>query len=248
MNELIKKLEEFKGVANEVSKSVEDKIADLEEQFMNIATYLIYGGHFHCSDRYDLYITGVEFYYHEEVGDKGNRIVDPIMYHRNYVGNNYFPEFLKTATFYPHESGIDITFEDVTGYNEKEKGKYRASALIRSYYVVNKGIIEKEDDHPKFVYDYLFDGISACKSETILDWIDHKGNLDNVEKEIETHRRINVHKYMPLTDLINSGISKDCFKKHDNEYAKMKDEDDKKWRFVKKNSLFNREYKFDAKI
>ena len=119
MNELIKKLEEFKGVANEVSKSVKEKIADLDEQFMNIAIYLLYGGYFHCSDRYDLYITSVEFYYHEESEDINNSIVDPIMYHRNKAKWNKKERkieirevpYYKIGTLNPHVSGIDITFE-----------------------------------------------------------------------------------------------------------------------------------------
>ena len=91
-----------------------------------------------CDDKYRLYISSVEFYYHEESGE--NRIEDPIMYHRNKWNNKlkrveeigYFP----VDTFYPHQSGVDITFES--------PGKYRASALIREFYIT------KADDTNKY--------------------------------------------------------------------------------------------------
>ena len=121
MNKLIEQLLEFQD-------SRRNKGVGLEKLFEKLAKYLLYGGHFHCSERYDLYITSVEFYYHEEIGDNDKRIVDPIMYHRNVKDKPVVP-YLNVGTLYPHWSGVDITFED-------DILQYRASALIRSYKIV----------------------------------------------------------------------------------------------------------------
>ena len=68
MNELIEKLKEF--------QQDRDAKKNLEGSFLKLACYLLYGGYFYCSKRYNLYITCVEFYYHEEDGE----IKDPIVY------------------------------------------------------------------------------------------------------------------------------------------------------------------------
>lgn len=68
MNKLIEQLLEFQD-------SRRNKGVGLEKLFEKLAKYLLYGGHFHCSERYDLYITSVEFYYHEEIGDNDKRVL-----------------------------------------------------------------------------------------------------------------------------------------------------------------------------
>ena len=154
MNKLIEQLLEFQD-------SRRNKGVGLEKLFEKLAKYLLYGGHFHCSERYDLYITSVEFYYHEEIGDNDKRIVDPIMYHRNVKDKPVVP-YLNVGTLYPHWSGVDITFED-------DILQYRASALIRSYRIVQlkpERLELKESDLSTYVYDYLFDGLSVDKKET----------------------------------------------------------------------------------
>ena len=153
MSKLIEQLIKFQDSRRNNSE-------DLEICFEKLAKYLLYGGHFHCSERYDLYITSVEFYYHEESGENGKRIVDPIMYHRN-VKNKPLVPYLNVGTLYPHWSGVDIAFED-------DKSQYRASALIRSYRIVQlkpERLDLKESDLSTYVYDYLFDGLSVDKKE-----------------------------------------------------------------------------------
>ena len=160
MNELIKKLEDFQDSRNKHEK--------LELSFDRLAKYLMYGGYFCCSYRYDLYITGLEFYYHEEKG----KIKDPIVYHRNKskwdkkrnrleaIVLPYFP----IGTINPHISGIDIAFECPE--------EYRASALIRAFVVYDKEkhIFLNEDKRSTYVYDYFFDGLTVEKGSLLLMW------------------------------------------------------------------------------
>jgi len=193
--QLIEKLKEFKGVNG--------KEADLKEQFENIATYLMTGGYILCDNKYRLYISSVEFYYHEESGE--NRIEDPVMYHRNKENKRlniveeieYFP----IGTFYPHQSGVDITFEC--------PGKYRASALIREFYITkadtpneyhnckyfspDSGWQEERsiDRRPTYVYEWLFRGLGMGR-ETFC-WIEEKN--ESIEVNTNPLRRIHVREY-----------------------------------------------------
>ena len=73
-----------------------------------------------------MYIRTIEFYFHSE---EPNGIHDPIVYHRNGKELEEVPYF-PFMSLHAHSSGFDITFE-----NETEK--YRASALIRSYEVID---------------------------------------------------------------------------------------------------------------
>ena len=189
--QLIEKLKEFKGVNG--------KETDLKEQFENIATYLMTGGYILCDNKYRLYISSVEFYYHEESGE--NRIEDPVMYHRNKENKRlniveeieYFP----IGTFYPHQSGVDITFEC--------PGKYRASALIREFYITKADTPneyhnckyfspdsgwQKErsiDRRPTYVYEWLFRGLGMGR-ETFC-WIEEKNESIEVNTNPATHTR-----------------------------------------------------------
>ena len=201
MNELIGILQNFKGATVEKSQ-LEERLGDLDRQFKEIATYLITGGYLLCNNKYRLYITSVEFYYHEEEKRDG-RIEDPIMYHRN-KWNNYIRreeefEYFPIGTFYPHESGVDITFEC--------PGKYRASALIREFYITRAndpnehhnckyyspssgwGKERSIDIRPSYVYEWLFNGLEMCKST--FTWIEEMNvsvKLDPIPKP-----RINVY-------------------------------------------------------
>ena len=209
----------------------------LEKLFEKLAKYLLYGGHFHCSERYDLYITSVEFYYHEEIGDNDKRIVDPIMYHRNVKDKPVVP-YLNVGTLYPHWSGVDITFED-------EKLQYRASALIRSYRIVQlkpERLELKESDLSTYVYDYLFDGLSVDKKETAINWIDDKVILSNCKVNAYKRKNVNLFKY-------NYEKTEDePSSKHDNEFIKIKNkQDSRRWRFVREGSDFDIKYVFKGK-
>lgn len=226
MNELVKQLIEFQ----ESRRNCED----LEKAFEKLAKYLLYGGHFHCSERYDLYITSVEFYYHEEIGDDDKRIIDPIMYHRNVKDKPNVP-YLKVGTLYPHWSGIDITFED-------DKSLYRASALIRSYKVVQlvpERLELKESDLSTYVYDYLFDGLSVDREITTIDWQDDDVMLLNCKVNAYKRKNVNLFKYN------YEKTEEELSSKHDNEFIKITNKQDPRcWRFVKVGSDYDKEYVF----
>ena len=230
MNKLIEQLLEFQD-------SRRNKGVGLEKSFEKLAKYLLYGGHFHCSERYDLYITSVEFYYHEEIGDNDKRIVDPIMYHRNVKDKPVVP-YLNVGTLYPHWSGVDITFED-------DILQYRASALIRSYRIVQlkpERLELKESDLSTYVYDYLFDGLSVDKKETAINWIDDKVILSNCKVNAYKRKNVNLFKY-------NYEKTEDePSSKHDNEFIKIKNkQDSRRWRFVREGSDFDIKYVFKGK-
>ncbi len=230
MNKLIEQLLEFQD-------SRRNKGVGLEKLFEKLAKYLLYGGHFHCSERYDLYITSVEFYYHEEIGDNDKRIVDPIMYHRNVKDKPVVP-YLNVGTLYPHWSGVDITFED-------DILQYRASALIRSYRIVQlkpERLELKESDFSTYVYDYLFDGLSVDKKETAINWIDDKVILSNCKVNAYKRKNVNLFKY-------NYEKTEDePSSKHDNEFIKIKNkQDSRRWRFVREGSDFDIKYVFKGK-
>ena len=194
MKELIEKLKVFKGAIG----------GTLEKQFEEIAKYLICGGYFLCNNKYRLYISSVEFYYHEEI-ERDGRIVDPIMYHRN-KWNNYINaweefEFFPIGTLYPHQSGVDITFEC--------PGKYRASALIREFYITKAdnpnmyhnwkyysseagwGEQRSIDKRPSYVYEWLFNGLGVSSSMFV--WIEENNHMVKLSPLPDT--RINVYKY-----------------------------------------------------
>lgn len=122
MENLIKKLKEFE----ENVKSVSDE-SKLQELFRELAPTFLYGGYIQVHNNYRVYIRTVEFYFHSE---KENGIHDPIVYHRNGRDLEAIP-FFPLLSLHAHPSGFDITFES-------EDEKYRASALIRSYEVVDK--------------------------------------------------------------------------------------------------------------
>ena len=106
------------------------KCERLKASFELLAKKIIYGGFIKVRDEYAIFISKVEFYYHEEEEVIGERVLDDIVYHRNnkFVDRKvpYFP----IMTLHSHWSGFDIAFE-------KESGHYRASALIRKYVVLD---------------------------------------------------------------------------------------------------------------
>ena len=103
----------------------------LKEPFEKLAQKLIYGGYIRVRDDYAIFISKVEFYYHEEEETSSERIKDDIVYHRNgrFLGDRTVPYF-PIMTLHSHWSGFDITFENETLH-------YRASALIRKYVVLD---------------------------------------------------------------------------------------------------------------
>ena len=122
MEKLIDALNQFE----EEIKTVKDD-TELSTIFEKLAPNFLYGGYIQVHNEYKVFIRTVEFYFHSE---KDHGVHDPIVYHRNGRDLEYVPYF-PLMTLHAHTSGFDITFES-------EKGKYRASALIRSYEVKNK--------------------------------------------------------------------------------------------------------------
>ena len=227
---MISKLYEFTRAEDENS---------LTKKFEELASYLIYRGYFHCSERYDLYITSVEFYFHDEKEDRPNRIVDPIMYHRNKKKKSNPKEiktpYFKIGTIYPHQSGIDITFEN-------EEKEYRASALIRSFEIVlhidEHTERQKEDDRSTYVYEYLFDGLNVDGSPG-LKWIEINNNPSQKPNE---YPRKNVHRFRPIKEVEGTEFKEGVdYISYDAEYVKMiKEQDTRRWRFVKIGSKYDK--------
>lgn len=237
-NSLISKLNDFQE-KYDITLIKKQREGLLNELFMDLAKYLIYGGYFECSERNRLYITSVEFYFHEEESCFENRIVDPIMYHRNKTWktkrDKYEPAYFKVGTIYPHQSGIDITFE-------KPK-EYRASALIRSFNINNQMKDGKliEDDRSTLVYDYLFDGYSVEGSD--LKWRPVENNNGDIKQY--PRKNVNVFKIVDF-DFVSDGlIEGKHYRYHDGEYVKMLATKDveREWRFVKSGSMFDKPYK-----
>ena len=101
-----------------------------------------------------IYPHTVEFYYHEEEGS----LKDYIVYHRHkreFENVTRKVGFFTPGTLNAHQSGIDITFES-------EKGKYRASALVRAFEV--DGVV---DTRSTYLYDHLFTNVEM---PVAVDW------------------------------------------------------------------------------
>ena len=121
MEKLIDALNQFE----EVIKTVKDD-TELSTIFKKLAPNFLYGGYIQVRNEYKVFIRTVEFYFHSE---EKLGIHDPIVYHRNGKDLKDAPYF-PLMTLHSHNSGFDITIE--------KEGKYRASALIRSYEVIDK--------------------------------------------------------------------------------------------------------------
>jgi hypothetical protein len=138
---LFDKLKEFNANING-----ESNINDIQNRFEELAPVFLYGGYINVHDDFNLYIRTVEFYFHSE---KDNGVHDPIVYHRNGRDLEQTPYF-PLMSLHAHNSGFDITFE--------KPGEYRASALIRSYEVIDirdkkngNKYLKWDSDNNKFV-------------------------------------------------------------------------------------------------
>ena len=195
-------LSRFSGAKGETREKREESLL---APFRAIATKLIHGGYFAVSDktgvRYRIYIHSVEFYYHEETGPDDIRVLDWVMYHRNPLYGRK-KESLATGSLFPHDSGVDITFEDQQ--DKAEDVRYRASALIRSFQVTtgdNETMVVFEDFpkhieqesrdveyYPTHLLQYLLNKIQLPAIQ--IEW---KEKNDCVG-EVYMGRRINVFK------------------------------------------------------
>lgn len=215
MNTLIKILEKFnenrsKSVNDKTwaSKSLDEKYQAVAEWFRPCAEDILCNGYFLINGKYIIDLGSIELYYHEEDG----AIKDPKMYHTNdqlpdifkkrmdEYPNNQLPVFyrelkdnggypyFKKGSFYLHQSGIDVTFEN----NDNLNDKYRASFLIRSYRMFKIDDPDKDtilyDPCSSHLYDDLYySGLLSFSGSSSIDWVKYdKGG------KIEQKTRINI--------------------------------------------------------
>ena len=120
-------LTEFDGAHGD---NEEERIKSLEASFLQIAGKLLYGGYIRVRDDYAVFISKVEFYYHEEDEIPGKSVNDSIVYHRDGRFINRQVPYFPVMSLHSHWSGFDITFEN-------ESSHYRASALIREFVILD---------------------------------------------------------------------------------------------------------------
>lgn len=197
---LMECLKEFKGAHKHVNKSRLDSVT---EEFRALAKKLLYGGYFLVSDNNNeilkIELRSVEFYYHEEKDnlidkndEKDKMICDPIMYHKNPKNKKNAKEPFKTGTLNPHVSGIDITFEDYEDGKKNNDVVYRASVLLRSFFVIqnNKTTVDECSTH---LYDYLLNNISLYPDAEIkIKWVEPDVIIKD---ELYCGHRLNVFMY-----------------------------------------------------
>ena len=130
----------------------------IQGMLQEIAIVTLSGGYFLVNNETKIYPMDIEFYLYDERDEKRTWMRDANMYHK---GKNV-PYFPVVGTFYPHESGVDVTFE-----NKKEQ--YRASFLIRAY---------KYDDcqdvvnTPRYLWEDLFGYGSFLGDGLRIVWVD----------------------------------------------------------------------------
>lgn len=216
MENLTKALTQFETKAKAVSNETE-----LQSIFKELAPVFLYGGYIQVRNDYKVYIRTVEFYFHSE---KAEGIHDPIVYHRN--GRD-----LKTAPYFPfmslhaHSSGFDITFESKTS-------DYRASALIRSYEVIDANdnqYLKWDTERCMFVTtdNYCFNDQStylkailngfAFGNDNDITW---KPSLTEITKTITEKPRKNVALYRKKGDDYEK-VTKAYYEKHKEEFNKL---------------------------
>lgn len=147
----------------------------IQGMFAEIAVIVLSGGYFLVNESTRIYPMDIEFYLYGERVDDPNWMKDINMYHKG----KDVPYFPIVGTFYPHESGVDVTFE-----NETEQ--YRASFLIRGYkYEKNGPKVEK----PRYLWEDLFGYGSFLGDGLKIKWVDA---YDDADVEIDTDVRYNL--------------------------------------------------------
>ena len=230
MEKLIEKLKEFGENRTAALKKSPKKWDDnvVAECFAPIAEYVLLNGYFLINNEYIIDIGAIELYYHEEDGD----IKDHIMYHTNehpskskvYKLNNGFPYF-KIGSLNPHQSGVDITFEN----DVNKEDKYRASFLIRSYRVLeseqdlNNMDIPFDNCSTHIFDDMFYEGVSFDNENgKTIKWIELKSSKEkNIEKPLPRKNvawyRKNGDKFEKVTE---SDYKADEIKYNDDGYSK----------------------------
>lgn len=168
MKTLPQLLLEFDG-----SGLTEDK---LQVKFKEIAKAAIYGGYFRVNNEFDIFIVELEFYFHSE-NESLSSVYDWAMYHRGQKVD-YFP----IGSLHPHNSGVDVTFEN--------KGKYRASFLIRQYEIEEKVYVQ-----PSYLREDLI-GYTGCilGDGPKIDWVNVE-TMDSNDYLVDENPRINLGAY-----------------------------------------------------
>lgn len=210
---------------------------NITNDFKEIAEQILFGGCFLVKNGKKIVkrirIVDVEGYFHsEEEGE--NEIHDYVMYHRNYKAkDNPKPEFFDVGTFYPHVSGIDLTFES--------KKHFRAAMLLRSYQFVdenNKPITindnsnKKVDIRPTHLYDDMLSGFTPFDSKCTVEWSEEKPFDKDSDKVSQTYRK-NVSEY--TEDSTSKKSKKKEIDIHDASQISTEDkkyvQDKRPWRF-----------------
>lgn len=181
MSNLLNALRAFDRTVDESYYTAKDSGSNekLEKLFDDLTYTIIYRGHLQINGRFDIYVRSVEFYFHTEDKEHDSKFIhDPVMFHRSSIEGEEScnPRFFTLGHFYLHQFGLDITFEKV--------GIYRASALIKSFNVVdNSGVFGEQDFREKassYIYDYIQFKESDVESngDIHIEWIDDEAPVN----------------------------------------------------------------------
>ena len=136
----------------------------IQGMFAEIALIVLSGGYFLVNDNTRIYPMDIEFYLYGEKADDPAWMKDANMYHKG----KSVPYFPVVGTFYPNESGVDVTFEN------KEQ-EYRASFLIRAYKYQPDG---PTIDKPRYLWEDLFGYESFLGNGLHIQWVDTPEEAD----------------------------------------------------------------------
>ena len=125
-----------------------------KEIFPKIASQFLYGGYILLNNKEKLYLREIEFYFL----NTDDSIREDKMYRRESPDDDW----LDIGTLFPHNSGIDITFEDTI------KHQFRASVLIRAFdlFDMDNNPILLDEERSLTTYEMIlsrgniFDGVS----------------------------------------------------------------------------------------
>lgn len=135
----------------------EDKLNEVV--FPKVAAQLLYGGYFLLNGKEKLYLREVEFYFMNMDGS----IQEEKLYRKNLPDDAW----LEPGTLFPHNSGIDITFED------HENHKFRATVLMRAFdlFDIDNNPIILDNGQSLSVYDILLSRSNIFEGVSIK-WVD----------------------------------------------------------------------------
>lgn len=145
---------------------------DLTKSFEPIARRVLFGGHFLINGDTRIFPLDIEFYYYNDEKGKDDELNDSRMYHK---GRNlpYFP----VLSFYPHESGVDVTFENECLHT-------RASFLIRAYHYEYPDA-QGDEENPRFLWEDMFGYHSFRSGGLSIRWEDDESfSVGKYEKTV----------------------------------------------------------------